>query len=247
MIPSPPLGPPFSLVALDVVDSTNDEARRLAQRGFGHGTAVWAEEQTAGRGRRGREWVSPRGNLHLSLIIDPDRPLREAAQLGFVAAVALCDALAALAPQARFECKWPNDVWCNGRKIAGMLLEGAGVDDLLILGIGVDVVAAPDPALYPATSLRDVGCEAEAAAVLTGFCNRLLPLLAVWRDDGFGPIRDAWLQRARGVGEPVEVRLEGETLIGVFAGLGEDGGLRLDLPDGTSRRVLAGDVFFPGS
>ncbi len=247
MMPAPKLGPPFFLVALDVVDSTNDEAKRLAQRGFGHGTVLWAQEQTAGRGRRGRPWVSPRGNLHLSVIIDPGRPLREAAQLGFVAAVALCDTLAALAPQARFECKWPNDVWCNGRKIAGMLLEGTGVDDLLILGIGVDVVAAPDPALYPATSLREVGCEEGAGAVLAGFCNHLLPLLAEWRDEGFGAARDAWVQRARGIGEKAVVRLDGETLTGVFVGLDDDGGLRLELPDGTGRRILAGDVFFPGS
>lgn len=247
MTAAPALAAPFSLVALDVVDSTNDEARRLAGQGYGHGTVVCAQEQTAGRGRRGREWLSPRGNLHVSFLIDAQKPLAQAAQLGFVAALALAEALAALAPQARFQCKWPNDVWCDGRKIAGMLLESAGQGDLVVLGVGVDVAEAPDPALFPAVALRDVGCTADAGQVLAAFCAMLAPWLSVWSRDGFAAIRSAWLARARGLGEPVAVRLEHQTLTGTFAGLDDDGGLLLELPDGVHRRVLAGDVFFPGA
>ncbi len=245
MTAPPALAPPFSLVALDTVDSTNDEAKRLARAGRGDGTVVWARAQTAGRGRRGRAWVSPRGNLHVSFLIDPGRPLAEAAQLGFVAAVALVEALSALAPGLPFACKWPNDVWLGERKLAGMLLETA--DPLLVLGIGVDVAEAPDPALVAATSLRAAGVEVGAEEVLTRLSAALAPWLARWRAQGFAPVRAAWLARARGLGRPIEVRLDDRVQAGVFAGLDEAGALLLELPGGGIQRVLAGDVFFPGA
>lgn len=243
MTKAPALAPPFRLVALETIDSTNDEAKRLARQGAGHGTTVWAREQTAGRGRRGRPWISPPGNLHVSFLIDPGAPLSTAAQLGFVASVALVEALSDLAPQARFDCKWPNDVWCDGRKIAGMLLEGEG--GLVVLGLGVDIVAAPSPALVEAICLRQVGCDADAGAVLAAFVARFAPLLERWMAEGFAPLRDAWAARARGFGQAIEARLEAETLAGTFAGLDADGALLLELGSGERRRILAGDVFFP--
>lgn len=245
MMGAPALAPPFRRVWLEIIDSTNDEAKRLARQGAGHGTVVWAREQTAGRGRRGRAWVSPPGNLHVSLLLDPGAPLTQAAQLGFVASAALAEALARLAPAAHVQCKWPNDVWCEGRKIAGMLLEPAEVGGLLVLGLGVDIVHAPSPALYDAVCLRDLGCTADAGMVLDAFLAAFAPLFAAWRADGFAPIRTAWLARARGLGGPIEVRLDAETLSGTFAGLDDDGALLLELSCGERRRVLAGDVFFP--
>jgi BirA family biotin operon repressor/biotin-[acetyl-CoA-carboxylase] ligase len=242
---TPALAPPFRLVALEVTDSTNDEAKRLAQQGAGHGTVVWAREQTAGRGRRGRAWVSPPGNLHVSLLLDPGAPLAQAAQLGFVASAALAEALSALAPAASFECKWPNDVWCDGRKIAGMLLETAGVGDLVVLGVGVDIVHAPNPALYDAVALRDAGCDADAGTVMAAFVATFAPLFGAWQTLGFPAVRTSWLARARGVGGPIEVRLDRETIPGTFRGLDEDGALLLELASGERRRILAGDVFFP--
>jgi BirA family biotin operon repressor/biotin-[acetyl-CoA-carboxylase] ligase len=242
---APSLAPPFRLVTLETIDSTNDEAKRRARQGAGHGTVIQACEQTAGRGRRGRSWHSPAGNLHVSLLLDPGVPLHSAAQLGFVASAALAQGLAGLAPAAHVECKWPNDVWCNGRKIAGMLLEPAEVGGLVVLGVGVDVVAAPHPALYDAIALTETGCAADAAAVLRAFIAAFAPLFEVWRDRGFAAVRRAWLARARGLGAAIEVRLERETLSGTFVGLDEDGALLLELADGQRRRVLAGDVFFP--
>lgn len=245
MMAQPELVPPFRLLAYDRIDSTNDEARRLIDSGADHGTVVCAAEQTAGRGRRGRHWHSPRGNLHCSIILRHGRPLAEAAQLGLVAAVALRDALAGLAPAAVVQCKWPNDVLCDAAKVAGLLLETAGQGDLIILGVGVNVCAAPDPALYPATSLRAAGSQAEAADVAVAFCRSLAEWYDAWTLRGFASIRAAWLERARGVGQRVEARLAGgEVLTGVFAGLNTSGGLELDLPGGERRVVLAGDVFF---
>ena len=136
------LPPPFSLVAVDRIDSTNDEARRLVAQGAGHGTVIWAKEQTAGRGRRGRAWVSPPVNIHCSIVLHPGPSLAHAPQLTFVAAVALRDALAEFLPSAPFQCKWPNDLLVAGRKVAGMLLEVAG--PWIILGVGVNVAHTPN-------------------------------------------------------------------------------------------------------
>jgi BirA family transcriptional regulator, biotin operon repressor / biotin---[acetyl-CoA-carboxylase] ligase len=240
---------PFRHLRLGSVGSTNDEARRLASSGAAADLLViTATEQTAGRGRRGRSWVSPPGNLHLSLLIALDRPLAEAAQVGFAAALALAEALAGLVPAADVRCKWPNDVLCDGRKVAGMLLEAAG-DGWLVLGIGVDVERAPPPgeALYPAVALAELGYEGGTDAVLAAFCRCFGPWLERWRAEGFAALRAAWLARARGLGEAAVVRLEHETLTGTFAGLDDEGALLLDQGAAGPRRILAGDVFFPAS
>ncbi len=237
------LPPPFSLIALDRIDSTNDEAKRQAANGAGHGTVVWAGEQTAGRGRRGRLWVSPPGNLHCSFLLHPGNTPATAPQLAFVAAVALCDALLELLPAAPFKVKWPNDLLAGGRKIAGMLLEQGS--PWIILGVGVDIAHAPDPALYPTTCLRQLGSGAGPFDVLAGFCGHLAPWYERWRQEGFAPIRQAWLARAAGIGGPVTVRLADDTKFdGRFIGLDEEGALLVETSDKKCKAILAGDVFF---
>jgi BirA family biotin operon repressor/biotin-[acetyl-CoA-carboxylase] ligase len=237
------LPPPFRLEQRDKIESTNDEARRLAAAGFGHGTVVSAVQQSAGRGRRGRAWMSPPGNLHCSILLDRGPEPAAAPQLTFVAAVALRDALADLALTIDFRVKWPNDVLCAGAKIAGMLLEQ--VNDLIILGVGVNVVAHPDTALYPATSLAKAGSGADAQDVLTLFCERLGCWYGIWREEGFAPIRRAWLEVAVGIGRSVTARLaDGAVFEGRFAGLAPDGALELADENNHIRRILAGDVFF---
>ncbi|ARJ65784.1 biotin--[acetyl-CoA-carboxylase] ligase [Magnetospirillum sp. ME-1] len=239
---------PFSHVGLDSVGSTNDEARRRVEDGTAADLlVVTAKRQSAGRGRRGRTWESPEGNLHASFTLRIRPPLSEAAQIGFVAALSLAEALDELVPGHDVRCKWPNDVLMDGRKVAGMLLESAG-DGWLVLGIGVDVATRPAPGetLYATLSLAELGYGGDTADVLSGLCRHFGPWLARWRAEGFAPIRSAWLGRARGLGEAAVVRLEAETLTGVFAGLDEEGGMLLDQGDAGIRRVLAGDVFFPG-
>lgn len=243
---------PFSLVRLDSAGSTNDEARRLALSGAAADLlAVSAIQQNSGRGRRSRAWVSPSGNLHCSLLVRIDGDLARAAQLGFAATVALVDGLRALVPQVSFRAKWPNDVLADDGgtargKCCGMLLEPVG-REWLIIGFGVNVVAAPPAGtlLYPACALADFGYGGGDLDVLAAFCQAFAPLLWEWRRDGFAPIREAWLHRARGVGETVVVRLEDETLSGIFAGLDGEGALLLDQGPLGLRRVFAGDVFFP--
>lgn len=237
------------LIRLDTVGSTNDEARGLALSGQAADfTVVVARRQTGGRGRRGRTWISPEGNLHCSILLDITGQLDRAAQIGFAAAVALVDALASRVPATSLRCKWPNDVLADGRKVAGMLLEPVE-SRWLVLGVGVDVAFAPPPEQveFPAVSLSSLGYAGDAAAVLDAFHTALVPWVARWRQDGFAPIRQAWLERAQGLGGPVTVRLERESVTGTFGGLDADGALLLDLGSAERRRIVAGDVLFPAA
>ena len=250
---SPSLPPAYRLVALEEVDSTNAEAKRMAASGAEDGTIVWARRQTAGYGRQGRTWESAEGNLFLSLIVRPDRSLAEAAQLSFVTAVALGDAIGSLAPPLlEIGYKWPNDVLTNGRKVAGILLESksdaAQQLDWLVIGLGVNVTTFPRETRVPATSLHAEGFPSSVAAVdlLEAFARHLLSRIDSWLDDGFAPLREAWLRHAQGLGQEIEVRLPRETLKGVFQDLDGDGTLLLRLADGSTRRIAAGDVYLPG-
>lgn len=242
--------PPFyRLVAHERMASTSDEAKALGQRGEPAGTLVWTRAQTAGRGRQGRQWVSPAGNFYASVILRPAVPVATAAQLGFVAALAIVDACLALAPGAAISLKWPNDVLLNGRKLAGLLLEaqsrGDGVLDWLVLGIGINVSTYPVEVEYPATALAATGADVGAEAVLGALAPSFLARYERWREGaGFATIRADWLARAQGLNQPIRVRLPGETRAGVFAGLDSDGALLLET--GTGRqRIAAGEVFPP--
>ncbi len=242
----------YRLVAHDRIDSTSEEAKRLAASGAVEGTLVWAREQTAGRGRRGRVWSSPPGNLYVSLVLRPACAPGAAAQLGFAAAVGLGAALESLLPAGAgmLQFKWPNDLLVERRKIAGILLDAStGADgrlDWLILGIGVNIESFPDQTSYGATSLRDVGAGAVTVEqVLEVLGVHLLRTLDQWRREGFAPIRRQWLSHALGLGERIDVRLEQDTLSGRFVELSDSGALTLELPQGERRIIAAGDVFYP--
>jgi len=249
---APPVLPPFfTLVEFDRIDSTNEEALRRARSGAPEGTIVWAREQSGGRGRRGRVWSSPPGNLYLSFLLRPAVPPAEAAQLGFVAAVALAETLCLCLPGARrVACKWPNDLLVDGAKIAGILpeAEAAGRNvEALVLGIGVNVLAHPIDTPYSATSLRAAGAAVRLEMLLETLAGNLHLWYRRWQEAGFAAIRARWLDHVSGLGEPIEVRLDGATLRGRFAGLDTSGALDLELADGGHRLVTAGDVFYPAA
>jgi BirA family biotin operon repressor/biotin-[acetyl-CoA-carboxylase] ligase len=238
---------PFRLIAYDTIDSTNDELKRLAREGAAEGQVITAARQTAGRGRRGRSWSSPPGNLLTSILLRPRCRAATAAQLGFVAALGVADAIGELAPMVEMRCKWPNDLLANGKKVCGILLETEMVTgdqpDFVILGIGLNLVASPRDTPYPATSLAAEGApRITPAAIIAALVRHFADWLATWQQDGFAPIRAAWLARAAGLGGPIQVRLERDTLHGRFVDLDNDGALLLDMPSG-SRRVAAGEVF----
>jgi len=245
------LPPAYRLVSLETVDSTNEEAKRLARQGAEDGTLVWAREQTRGKGRSGRSWVSPKGNLYLSLVLRPDCPPAAASQLGFVAALGAGGGLAeVMPPLIDLRYKWPNDILLNRRKVAGILLEteSAAADRLewLVLGLGINVAARPPETAFPATSLREEGdLETTVEGVLEAFARHFLSWVNRWLDDGFRPVREAWRKSAIGIGEAVRVRLPNVELEGVFDDIDQDGALLLR-QNGAVRRITAGDVFFAG-
>jgi len=248
----PRLPPAYRLVALEACGSTNEEAVRLAEAGAEDGTLVWTRRQVEGRGRRGRAWQSLPGNLFLSMVLRPDCPPQAAAQLGFVAALALGDAIGSVAPpmiEVRF--KWPNDVLLNGRKGAGILLESKiakGEIDWLVLGIGVNVESYPPEVEPPATSLLFEGAPPglTAIALLEAFAPHFMSRVNRWIDDGFAPIRRDWMNHAYGLGETLGVELARERVEGRFADLDENGVLILEQADGGTRRIAAGDVYLIG-
>ncbi len=212
---------------------------------------VWvvADEQTAGRGRRGREWSSPSGNLYASLrLVSPAEP-RALSQLCFVAALALADAIDRAAPKssAQLTLKWPNDVLIEGAKVAGILIEGAhGPSEVaIVIGCGVNIVSHPPDTPYPATALALRDPQTDAAAIFVGLSDAFAERVSQWRrGDGFSDLRAAWLSRAAGLGSPIVVRLPTGDLAGRFEALDEGG--QLILADGADRRAIsAGEVFFP--
>ena len=239
MSPAPVLPDGWTLVALDTVGSTNDEAAHLADAGAPEGTVVWSREQTGGRGRRGRHWASPVGNLYTSTILRPDCPAQRAAELGFAAALAVAD----IVPAGReVRVKWPNDVLVGSGKIAGILLESAigqtGQVQHVVAGIGVNVGFAPQlPEMrYPGSAL---GGSVEAA--LEKLTSALAARLAEWRREGFETVRAAWLAKAGPLGAEVDVKL-GEGLVrGRFAGLDREGALLLDTATGP-RKIVSGEL-----
>jgi len=244
----PRLSPADRLVRYDTIDSTNEEAKCLARAGAEEGTLVWALEQTAGRGRRGHAWASPRGNLYASLILRPECPVGRAAQLGFVAALAVGDMLDATSGGLEgLSYKWPNDVLVHGRKIAGILLEselGEGeIPKFVIVGVGINLISSPPDTEFPATSVAEQGLRpvspARAVEEVTRYCHAWVQR---WREEGFAPIRAAWRARAISVGEVIRVRLEAVTLHGRFLDIDQQGALLLENA-GELRRIRAGEIF----
>jgi BirA family biotin operon repressor/biotin-[acetyl-CoA-carboxylase] ligase len=244
--------PEVPVVAFDELDSTNAEARRRAEGGEIGPLWIVAVRQSAGRGRRGRAWETGAGNLAATYLFVTQKPPAEAAQVSFVAALAVADLADAFVPASLVSLKWPNDTLVAGRKAAGILVEsGQGPHGSLwvAVGVGVNLARAPDMAERPATALcqhmrAPPPTPLEALAILA-------PALARWRGlwqrAGFSPIAEAWTARAHGLGEPCTARLASETVLGVAEGLDGDGALRLRTALGDVRRITAGDVFFGGA
>ena len=247
MDPRVPAG--YAVAVFDEIDSTNEEARRRGALGERGPLWICARRQSAGRGRRGREWDSPEGNLMATLLIAPGVGAADAARLSFVAALAVHDLVSTYAVRAAVRVKWPNDVLIDGKKVAGILLESSGhegqdIVPWLAVGIGVNLIQAPATATFPATFLGAHGPAPTPGEALAELAQAWETRFRVWRVGGFAAIREAWLAIAAGVGQQIEVRLPGETLQGRFETLMPDGALSLLLPTGARRAITAGEVFF---
>lgn len=239
-------------IALPEIDSTNAEGFRRAASLPGP-TWILAGFQTAGRGRRARPWTSPRGNVHATLVLKPTEPAETVALRSFAAALALRDACVALTglPDS-FTLKWPNDVLLNGGKLAGILLESAGLGTptpVLCIGIGVNLIAAPDASLVEPGAVPPVSLLHETGHRITpeAFLDALAPAYAAWeglfQTQGFAPLRSAWLAHAARLGQPIRARTGHDTREGMFQTIDASGNLILGTPAGPLA-IPAAEVFF---
>ena len=222
--------------------STNDDLALLAREGAAEGLWLRAERQSGGRGRQGREWHSPPGNLYASTIVrlrpgDPPAPT-----LALVAAVALHEVASAFAADTPIEIKWPNDLLVAGAKLSGILLER--IDESVVVGFGVNLADHPDETARPAVSFAALGGAPEPALFLEALAESFARWLGRWRDEGLAPVRQRWLAAAHPRGTALSTHTaSGAWVEGLFDGLDESGALRLRLADGSSQIIHAGDVF----
>lgn len=237
----------YRLVSFDTLHSTNAEGLTRVRAGESGPLWLATAHQTAGHGRRQRAWISPPGNLACSVIEILATDHAGAATLGFAAGLALETALRRADGEAvPFKLKWPNDVLVDGKKLAGILIEAEPVSNGLaaVIGMGVNVMAAPEGTAYPANSLKALGIVTDAETLFAALTDAWAEWFAVWdHGRGFGAIREQWLARAAGLGSPIQVRQGERAIDGVFETIDEAGRLVVS-HDGGSTRVAAGDVYF---
>lgn len=246
----------YRLSGFDSVGSTNSAA--MAAAGAGDAGNHWfaALQQTEGRGRRNRPWASPSGNLAASLLVLPGADPARSALLGFVAGVALEMALSRVlrdsaterSAAVRIALKWPNDVLADGAKLAGILLEAQKLGDgrtAIVVGCGVNVVAAPEGLPYPAASLKGLGVEVDAEVVFAALSDAWAEIYRLWdHGHGAGDVLRLWRGAAAGLGAPVAIDQNGGIVRGIFETIDEEGRLVVRADDGTRTTITAGDVHF---
>jgi BirA family biotin operon repressor/biotin-[acetyl-CoA-carboxylase] ligase len=229
----------------DTIDSTSAEALRLARAGERSPLWIVAARQTAGRGRRGRSWVSEPGNLYATLLLTDAAPQQRFPELSFVAALAVHDAVAGRVPglASRLALKWPNDGLIDGNKFAGILVEGEGT--AAAIGIGINCMHHPAETAFPATDLAAAGVRASPEILFTALSGALERRLAQWaRGEGFAAIRADWLARAAALHRPIRLALAEGERTGHFETIDDRGRMVLRLADGAMETITAGDVLF---
>jgi BirA family biotin operon repressor/biotin-[acetyl-CoA-carboxylase] ligase len=256
----------YRLEEHETIGSTNAVAMARARDGDAGRLWVVCDFQSEGRGRRGSQWATAKGNLASSLFIAVDAAPGVAATLGFVAGLSLDEALRRVAPSlaaafamdglqpgadrqaARLRLKWPNDVLLDGGKLAGILLEAAPLPNgklAVVIGIGVNVVEAPSGLPYPTAALAGLGIRLSAADLFAALSDCWSVIERIWDGGrGFPRIRDLWLDRAAGVGEEAVIRIGQEVMRGRFETIDSEGRLMIRLGDGTLRPISAGEVHF---
>lgn len=245
------------LEAFDSIGSTNAEAMIRARQGERGPLWLVTDQQTAGRGRRQRAWISPRGNLAATILEAIDVQPAVAATLGFAAGLALEAALQAVSLESRmrsggsinttFLLKWPNDVLAGREKLSGILLEAETVGGSLAVavGMGTNVVSAPEGTPYPATSLATLGISVGAEDLFMALSDAWAEYRGIWDNGrGFSDIRRLWLERAAGLGEAVSIQSGSGSVEGIFETIDDAGCLIIASRDGKRTPIAAGDVHF---
>ncbi|OWV98534.1 biotin biosynthesis protein [Rhizobium sp. R72] len=240
----------FRHEALSETSSTNSECLARARAGDRGLLWITAEKQTGGRGRRGRPWVSERGNLYASLLLVDPAPMERLGSLPLAIAVAVHQAVRHVLPHTAepLEVKWPNDILIGRKKTCGILVEGETLPDgrhALVIGIGINVAFMPDNPLYPVTCLREQGSSASPEEVFAHLFASMAEVLEAWdRGRGVREITERWRRVACGIGEKITVNLPDRSISGHFAGIDDNGLLMLDTGAGRMMTIAAGDVFF---
>ena len=247
------------LVAFDQAGSTNAEAMAHARQGECGPTWFVTTEQTAGRGRRQRAWIAPRGNLASSVLEVMNISPAIAATMSFAFGLAHESALQRVSIEANLRLagsdqlnyllKWPNDILVSGHKLCGLLVEAETMPDgsglAVVAGIGTNIIAAPEGTPTPATSLAALGVHVGAEELFTAQSDAWVEFRGIWdHGRGFGEIRRRWLERAYGVGEPVAIQTGTMKLEGTFDTIDDTGCLIVRTADGRHVPVTAGEVFF---
>src|SRR6476619_5107887 len=245
------------LAAFDQIGSTNAEAVVRAREGERGPMWVVTTEQTAGRGRRQRAWIAPRGNLASTILEVINVSPAVAATLGFAAGLSLEAALQKVSVEAAlrsggadalgFALKWPNDVLAGDKKLAGILLEAEAVANgglAVVVGIGTNVVAAPEGTPTPATSLAALGVHIGAEELFAALADAWVEFRGIWdHGRGFAEIRRLWLARAAGLGERIAIQTGSTTIAGIFDTIDEAGCLIVRTTEGKLLPIAAGEVY----
>jgi BirA family biotin operon repressor/biotin-[acetyl-CoA-carboxylase] ligase len=246
----------YRLEAYDRIGSTNVEAMERAREGDRGSIWFVTSEQTAGRGRRQRAWIAPRGNLASSVLEVLRITPATAATLGFAAGLATEAALRKVSVEAalragpqslKYDLKWPNDVLTGGKKLVGISLDAETVGDRLavVAGIGINIVAAPEGTPTPAISLAALGVQVGAEELFSVLSDAWVEFRGIWDNGrGFGDIRKAWLDRAAGLGQAVAIKSAGSTIEGTFDTIDEQGCMIVRTSAGQLVPITAGDVYF---
>lgn len=225
---------------LNETKSTNDDVKILWQKCHNSPCVVTACQQTAGRGRRGRNWIGCKGNLFMSVMLCEQA--KDLGQLVILSGLAVWHTVTKICPNVKAEVKWPNDVLVNGAKISGILFEHV-VDDWWIMGVGINVVNAPDiNADYKSVSLNMLGANINRVDVLHVFLAEFDKLYAKWKNLGFCSLQHSWLDKAYKHGQNIKIIQEEHQQNGVFETIDEDGSLMLRTPDGL-KKIVVGDMF----
>ncbi|WP_184804910.1 biotin--[acetyl-CoA-carboxylase] ligase [Rhizobium leucaenae] len=233
--------------ALPEAASTNSECLDRARAGDAGNLWVTADRQTGGRGRRGRTWVSERGNLYASLLLIDPAPMDRLGSLPLAVAVGVHQAVRSVLAAEPVEVKWPNDILIGRKKTCGILIEGEALADgryALVIGIGINVAVKPENPLYPVTCLHEHGSAISPEELFAHLYASMAEMLAVWdRGKGVREVTARWREVACGIGEKITVNLPDRSISGHFAGIDDNGLLMLDI-GGKILPIAAGDVFF---
>lgn len=241
---APSVPPPFDLITLDVTDSSRAHAERLARKGADEGTLVWTKAQQEGIGRSGNYWMSGNHNLHCAIVLRPEDSFETCCQLSLVATICAAMAISRQAePLEEFRYRWPNDIILNQGKIAGITLSGSlsdSVVDWMVVALNVNVYDHPKSKGFEAASMRGEGFQSfDRVQVLEAYTREFLSWINRWTDEGFEPIRKAWLFKGHQDRDPVNVELAESCISGTFNNIDYSGAIELETTSGAETITLS--------